>query len=170
MPLCGFGLDRCFESVPAFCLEREVLGFEPVALRFEELLAFRAEPAAFCVGLPAFRADPAVVFCFELVAFGAEPAAFCVELPAFRADPAVVFFVELVAFRAEPAAFCVFGDAAMSVLLPSAPAPSGLTFPVAVAGELPDLIPGCLKHTLRLVLGTAFLHVPDKLRKARLLL
>ena len=70
------------------------------------------------------------------------PVAFCVELLAFRADP-VAFCVELLAFRAEPVAFWVFGDAAISVLLPAAAARRGLPF-VAVSDEVPELLPGRL--------------------------
>ena len=74
------------------------------------------------------------VSCFEPVAaFRAEPVA--LELLVFRFEPVV--------FRSDPVAFWVFGDAAISVLLPAAAASGRLAF-LAVSGEVPELLPGRL--------------------------
>src|SRR5260221_3310640 len=57
----------------------------------------------------------------------------------------------------------------MSAPLPASTARGGL--PVsAVSGEFPQLLPGCLQRTLRLVLGAAFLHAAHQARQAFLLL
>src|SRR5690349_1439098 len=132
-------LAFCLEPVPAFCLEPVVFGLVPVALRFEAPLALRADPPAdFCAVPLALRADP--------------PADFCAVPLALRADP--------------PADFWVFGEAAISVLLPAAAARRGLPFPFpAVSGKVPELIPGRLQRTLCLVLGAALLHISDKIRQ-----
>src|SRR5690349_2783600 len=142
MPFSGCErVARCLEPALAFCLEPVAFGLPPAALRFEALLAFRADPAV----------------------------AFCLVLLALRGDPAAVFCVVLLAFRADPAAFWVFGEAAISVLLPAAAARRGLLF-LAVSGKVPELVPGRLQRTLCLVLGAALLHAPDKPRQAFLLL
>src|SRR5215467_7809118 len=113
--------------------------------------------------------EPVLAFCLEPVAFGLAPALRFEVLPALRADPAAVFCVVPLAFRADPAAFWVFGEAAISVLLPAAAARRGFPFP-AVSGKVSELLPGCLQRTLCLVLGAALLHAPDKARQAFLLL
>ena len=108
---------RCEPTV--FCPEPVAFRREPLALRFEAVWVFCAEPVAvFCF-------EPVAAFCFEPVAFCAGPVVFCPE-PDLRSD--------LVAFR-------VFDGAAISVLLPAAAAAGRLAFP-AVSGEFPELLPG----------------------------